>query len=448
MVDLSATASVKQMEEQIQTAGHHWMRRALCEAIRRWEMQHQRCPHCSGSQVRLEGTVARTLHTQFGRIRLGQRRIRCQQCGHRWCPARHLLASLKQTRVTEPLREAAVLAGASWPYRQAAQVLHRLSGAQISAEEIRLLTSEQGQQQAQKQQREAQACCPSPSVSQETAPSTPPLAVIGMDGGWIGSREQRGGMEGKIAVIATDKQVFEPEPRPDPTSLTFYEISKRIRHGMRIEPGEPRARWKKRTYVATFASSSQLGQLAAHAAQRLDIDQSSTVIVGDGANWIKQEAQRHFAGATCILDWPHLWRVVGKAVRETASLQQRSAAWRRRNSQQISQWLWQGKGEFALEQLRSWRDCEQDQPVGKALLTALRYLEQQRSWMGNYEQWKQDGFPVGSGIIERAVALVINRRMKKRGMRWLRTNATAMVALRTSLLNTDWQQPSQARAFP
>ncbi len=55
---------------------------------------------------------------------------------------------------------------------------------------------------------------------------------------------------------------------------------------------------------------------------------------------------------------------------------------------------------------------------------------------------------VGSGMIERAVALVINRRIKKRGMRWCRPNATAVVALRTDLLNDDWITPQRLRAFP
>ena len=53
-----------------------------------------------------------------------------------------------------------------------------------------------------------------------------------------------------------------------------------------------------------------------------------------------------------------------------------------------------------------------------------------------------------TGIIERAVSWVINRRIKKRGMRWRRRNATALVALRVTFLNTDWQQPSLARTFP
>jgi hypothetical protein len=49
----------------------------------------------------------------------------------------------------------------------------------------------------------------------------------------------------------------------------------------------------------------------------------------------------------------------------------------------------------------------------KALEEAIIYLHNQREWIGNYEQWRDAGYPVGSGLVERAVALVINRRMKR-----------------------------------
>ncbi|MBO0790130.1 MAG: hypothetical protein J2P36_04180 [Ktedonobacteraceae bacterium] len=73
-----------------------------------------------------------------------------------------------------------------------------------------------------------------------------------------------------------------------------------------------------------------------------------------------------------------------------------------------------------------------------ALEEALRYLETQHGWIGNYEQWREQGYPVGSGLVERAVAVVMNARMKKRSMRWKRANATAVVALRVQHINADW----------
>jgi len=51
--------------------------------------------------------------------------------------------------------------------------------------------------------------------------------------------------------------------------------------------------------------------------------------------------------------------------------------------------------------------------VPHPLEEAIRYLETQHDWMGNYQQWQADGYPVGSGLIERAVTVVINMRMNK-----------------------------------
>ena len=109
--------------------------------------------------------------------------------------------------------------------------------------------------------------------------------------------------------------------------------------------------------------------------------------------------------------------------------------------------LWQGGVDQALEGVRTLAAGLPSETL-KPLQEAVRYLEKQRPWIGSYERWKGQGYPVGSGMIERAVSLVINRRMKKRGMRWCRPNATAVVALRTDLLNDDWVLPQRVRAFP
>ena len=156
-VDISASASVQQMEEQIIQAGREAMRQGLRASIRAWEEQHRRCPSCAQSDLRVEGSIRRRLGAVFGRVTLGLRRFRCQACLHRWCPAQGLLAVLDHKQMTVPLREAAVVAGASWPYRHAAHLLERLTGACISAEEIRQLTMSSGQQRAHRQQQEADA---------------------------------------------------------------------------------------------------------------------------------------------------------------------------------------------------------------------------------------------------------------------------------------------------
>lgn len=109
--------------------------------------------------------------------------------------------------------------------------------------------------------------------------------------------------------------------------------------------------------------------------------------------------------------------------------------------------LWLGTVDQALEGLRR-LSTGVPTDLLKPLQEAIRSVENQRRWIGSYEQWRNQGYPVGSGMSERAVAIVINRRLKKRGMRWCRSNATAIVALRADLLNDDWVTPQRLRAYP
>lgn len=39
----------------------------------------------------------------------------------------------------------------------------------------------------------------------------------------------------------------------------------------------------------------------------------------------------------------------------------------------------------------------------------------QRAWLGDYGAWQAAGYPIGSGLIERAVAVVIHWRLKRWG---------------------------------
>jgi hypothetical protein len=77
-----------------------------------------------------------------------------------------------------------------------------------------------------------------------------------------------------------------------------------------------RRRMASRRYVATFEPSSVLGTLSYAATCTLGAEEACRQVgVGDGADWIKTEADLHFPQAVKILDWPHLWRKIHAAIR-------------------------------------------------------------------------------------------------------------------------------------
>lgn len=427
VVELAPEAEVGQMEAAIQEVGRQAMRAALKQAVRSYEAAHPACPHCGGVQSYPQGTVARRVLTRFGQVVLHLRRQRCGACGRRFRPAQGCLQALTGSNVTPELGAACALAGASWPYATAARVLHDLCGAQVSHEEVRRWTVRQGAQAAQVQQAEAEALL-APTAERvhrerdaearaqrrgerQTPLPTPTRLTVGLDGGWLPSREQRGGMEGKVGVVATGAEAVG-------------------KHG--------RQRLTPRRYVATFASSEQVGALAYAAAVALGGDTAQEqLVLGDGAAWIKTQATLHFPHAVGIVDWAHVERALHKAIR-AARPGRVYRDLRRALHHTIPDLLWHGDVDAALAALLALRAPDPAADPVARLEDAIAYLRSQRAWLGDYAAWQQQGYPVGSGLIERAVAIVINWRMKGRGMRWRRANASAVVALRVRELNANW----------
>lgn len=433
VVELALEADMSQMEEAIQEAGREAMRATLRQAVRGYEGAHAACPHCGGEESQTQGTVSRRVLTCFGRVVLALRRQRCLSCGRRFRPAQGCVAALAGGNVTPALGAACALAGASWAYAPAARVLHELCGAQVSAEEVRRWTNRLGDAEASAQRAEAERLL-TPTAEQvrterdavarlqrlgtaraaraaraATASAPPAQVLVGLDGGWLPCREQPGGMEGKVGVVATGMTA----------------VGKRGRH--RLTP---------RRYVATFGDSEQVGALAYAAATALGGEAAQEqLVLGDGAEWIKTQATLHFPQARGILDWAHVARALHQAIR-AARPGRTHRNLRRALHHAIPDLLWHGDVEATLAALLALRPAA-GEPVAR-LEDAIAYLRGQRAWLGDYATWQAAGYPVGSGLIERAVALVINRRMKRQGMRWRRVNASAVVALRVRAFNADW----------
>ena len=422
-IEIDANASLGDLERQIQQAGGEAMKAALKQALRQREEPEPPCPKCGSERAHIQGTKRRVLLTCFGRVEVPLRRLRCQQCRHLFRPAARCLAEVQGSNVTPALRELAALVGSAWPYETAAGILKRLSGVQLSDERLRQLTNEQGSCLARQQQAHAQQVLADAidlpllrrerALTESAANSAPPeWLLVGLDGGWVPSCEQKGGMEGKIGVVATQVEA----------------VGKHGRH-----------RLSRRRYVATFGTAEAVGRLTYAAASTLGATEAKQqVVLGDGANWIKTQAAEHFPAAVRILDWPHLWRKIRDAVRAIQPGKHAARrTWRKAQYEVLLPLLWQGQHEQASRHLEGVRATTRDVPA--PLEDAIRYLETQHDWLGNYQQWREQGYPVGSGLVERAVALIINVRMKKRGMRWKRANATAVVALRVHYINADWE---------
>lgn len=83
--------------------------------------------------------------------------------------------------------------------------------------------------------------------------------------------------------------------------------------------------------------------------------------------------------------------------------------------------------------------------IPKELAQTFTYIDGHRHATIDYEADKAAGEHVGSGAIEKAGDLAVNRRFKgHRGMRWWRDNVNASLTLRVLHLNGEWDSRWQA----
>jgi hypothetical protein len=73
----------------------------------------------------------------------------------------------------------------------------------------------------------------------------------------------------------------------------------------------------------------------------------------------------------------------------------------------------------------------------KTVRDTAAYFERNRDRM-KYDEYLAAGYPIGSGVVEGACRHLVKDRMERTGMRWLPSGAQAMLDLRATYLNGEW----------
>lgn len=75
----------------------------------------------------------------------------------------------------------------------------------------------------------------------------------------------------------------------------------------------------------------------------------------------------------------------------------------------------------------------------KTLQTVIGYLERNRDYL-KYDEYLAAGYPIGSGVAEGACRHLVKDRLEQTGMRWTRDGAQALLHVRATYLNGDWDE--------
>ena len=195
------------------------------------------------------------------------------------------------------------------------------------------------------------------------------------------------------------------------------------------------------TYTGAIESASQFGnRIYLEAWNRGWNRAEKKVVIGDGAEWIWNNAEEHFPGAVQIVDLfharQHLWGVA--RLLHPADLP-RQKQWMLRHQPKLDG----GKIEKLVRFLRG---IDASTPaLADTLRIEAAYFENNAERM-RYPEFRRQHLFVGSGVIEAGCKTVVGGRLKQSGMFWTVSGANAIIALRCCHLNNRMENYWESRS--
>jgi len=362
------------------------------------------CPRC-GRQARPHQERPRQVLTQCGAVVIERPWYTCTRCHHGWSVVETTLGVASRQRASAGLLAWLVRLGATTDYREAAELLEELTGLAVGPETIRrecvrVGTAIRAVEAAtiQQTQRTRQAADP--------LDRAPGLLVLEADGANILFTD--GWHEVKIGMVAgwDDDRLVAP------------------------------------SYVAAREAATVFGpRLATEAARRgaLEIERweggvtgrglailRPAIILADGALWIWNLADEYVDQRIEVSDFYHAAEHLHAAA--TACFADPAVA---------AAWADARKGELLTigprPVLAAFDRLTPTSPQASTARRRERAYFADRIDRMDYPSLRLDGLPIGSGAIESAADHVVQRRMKRAGMRWSPSGGDAILALRARL---------------
>ena len=188
------------------------------------------------------------------------------------------------------------------------------------------------------------------------------------------------------------------------------------------------------SYFSRLAPAEEFGRQALVEMHRRGVENAREVgAVQDGADWEQGFIDYHCPQAVRILDFAHAGEhlnPVGQFLYGEGTPQ--AQQWLRDHLHQLKE-----EGPTAL--LTEMNALAQQHPQTAEITTNLTYLEKRRARL-QYPQFRAQGWPIGSGIVESGNKLVVEARLKGSGMHWARSHVNPMVAIRNILCSDRWKR--------
>ena len=378
------STQLEDIERACAEAGRAAAREAMVGICRRLEASR------SSRARRARHGRCRTILTRVGYITISRGRSR-RPDGTRHFPLDDRLGLAPHHEAPPWVRRRGCHLAAEHPYREAARLLSSDVGAPVDHRAIWRWVQAEGDARLKARAERVNAMFIDGEAPPEPPTPIPQALTVAADA--TGIRLIEGGGTVKVAVAFTaSKQVGTTLKRRLVDKMVFADVAE----------------------VDDFGRSLAYGLEARYGAHRIP----RLMLLGDGEPWIAGLGTDWLPGARYQCDWWHVGAKVKEFCRTDLA---RHSRWRRRAFRSPLR---------LAKDLRAGR--HHGDPEHARLLAA--YLEANAAHLYTFRSMGPGHWLRGSGPVEKHVELTVNRRFKRRGMRWSRGGARRLLAIRLEVI--------------
>jgi len=349
-----------------------------------------------------------------GTITFGRPYWYCRDCGHGECPDDSIYAiDDLEHRLTRAVKlETVYFAQNQLSFTRAEEVIKRVYKLEVNRETIREIAEEAGSKVFERDSLEAEELLAGIQHI-ETDEKVPGVVYIMPDGASVNTREkdENGSTwrENKTAIAFSSKDLVK---RKDGGNIIV-----------------------RKEIAPLIGTSEEFRKHALRAAVGAGYGMyNETVVVADGATWIRNMCDDIFPDAVQILDLFHLKENVYKFSKYIFSDNAQLVKWAETIIDKIENY-------YAVDDALSLIPEIENLPANVPNLRV--YIENNRSRV-DYPTYRARGYFVGSGAIESTHKTIVQQRLKRAGMRWSVRGAQALLTLRAKDESKKWVDVEEA----
>jgi hypothetical protein len=371
------------------------------------------CP--CGHQARYRELRSRRLLTALGEVELLRPWYLCPHCHNGQFPVDRLL-DVENRDCSPGVRRMQAVVGQAAPFDHGREQLKVLAGLEVTAKSVERAAEAIGADIAEAEQRQIRKAVQLdlPVIVGEPIP----ILYVQMDGTGVPVvKKETEGRKGK-----TDGQ---------PAHTREVKLGCVFTQTTWDEEGYAIRDLDSTTYTGAIETAEEFGKrIYLEAWNRGWSRAVKKVVIGDGAEWIRNLTDQHFPGAVQIVDLYHARQHLSELARKLYPNDPASQrTWIKVHQDRL---LDKGKIEKLVLALRSIESTDAD--VLEKLRIEANYFECNAERM-RYPKFRRQHLFVGSGVIEAGCKTVIGSRLKQSGMFWTVRGANAIIALRCCHLN-------------